>query len=322
MLGRWMRSTYSWHMDLQRRISEGKGEFLLFAVTPPRQAAAPARAQEIADATLDRLRPLGLDGLVLYDIDDESDRNAAERPFPFLPTMDPADYLVRHLAAWTSPVVVYRVVGRYTESNLRPWLGAQDPDRVLSVFVGASSRDKKVSTSLTRAQELRAEVGPDLLLGGVAIPERHTRRGDEHLRLLAKQAAGCSFFITQVVYDVNAAKNLVSDYRYECLARDLAPVPIVFTFTVVGSMKTLEFVRWLGVDVPRWIQNELSHAEDPLVASYEQALAAALELIAYCRRLAVPFGLNVESVSIRRAEIEQSVGLAARLQQELHRSGR
>jgi hypothetical protein len=46
----------------------------------------------------------------------------------------------------------------------------------------------------------------------------------------------------------------------------------------------------------------------------------ALDLIAYCRRLGVPFGLNVESVSIRRAEIEQSVSLAAQLGRELHRS--
>lgn len=79
-------------------------------------------------------------------------------------------------------------------------------------------------------------------------------------------------------------------------------------------------LRWLGVDVPRWIQNELRHADDTLDASFEQALATALELIAYCRRLGVPFGLNVESVSIRRTEIESSVNLAARLQAELRRS--
>jgi hypothetical protein len=30
---------------------------------------------------LERLRPVSLDGLVLYDIDDESDRNPEERPF-------------------------------------------------------------------------------------------------------------------------------------------------------------------------------------------------------------------------------------------------
>lgn len=68
-------------MDLRRRISERNGEFLLFAVTPHRQSTSPERAQEIADATLDRLRPLALDGLVLYDIDDESDRNSEQQPW-------------------------------------------------------------------------------------------------------------------------------------------------------------------------------------------------------------------------------------------------
>ncbi len=306
-------------MELAQRITERRGEFLLFAVTPPRATVSPQKAREIANITLQRLEPLGLDGLVLYDIDDESDRNPEERPFPFLPTMDPADWLTQHLDAWNTPVVVYRAVGKYPEADLRSWLGTQDPARLLSVFVGASSRDQQPATSLSRAQELRADVSPHLLLGGVAIPERHTSLGQEHLRLIAKQESGCSFFVTQVVYDINAAKDLVSDYRYECLDRGLSPVPIVFTFSVCGSLKTLEFLKWLGVHVPRWIENELTHADDTLDASYEQALATARELIAYCRRLGVPFGINVESVSIRRSEIESSVRLAEQLRQELHR---
>lgn len=314
-----MLVSYGPDVDLQRRIIEGQGEFLLFALTPPRQTASPKQAQEIAEITATRLQPLGVDGLILYDIDDESDRNPDERPFPFLPTMDPEDYLSRYLSTWNTPVVVYRAVGKYAEPELEAWLRAQEPDRRLSVFVGAASRDTPVATSLGRAQALRARTRPDLLLGGVAIPERHARNRDEHLRLLRKQAAGCSFFVTQVVYDVNAAKNLVSDYRYECLAQGVTPAPMVFTFSVCGSTKTLEFLRWLGVDVPRWIENELLHADDTLEASFEYALAAARELITYCRRVGVPFGINVESVSIRRAEIEASVDLAAQLRDELHR---
>jgi len=180
-------------------------------------------------------------------------------------------------------------------------------------MVGAASSGSAAPVTLAEAQALRAELNPDLLLGGVAIPERHSRRENEHLRLIAKQEAGCRFFVTQVVYDLNAAKNLVSDYRYECAARSLDPVPVVFTFSVCGSMKTLEFLRWLGVDVPRWIENDLRHATDPLAASLDQALATATELIDFCRQHEVPFGLNVESVSIRREEIEASVELAARL---------
>ena len=306
-------------MTLQLGTAARSGEFLLFAVTPPRLKTSPQEAAEIARITLERLRSLAIDGLVLYDIDDESDRNPEERPFPFLPTMDPADYLVRDLTGLEVPAIVYRAVGKYEEDGFRSWLEGQDPRRALAVFVGSSSRQKPVHISLSRAYELREEVQPELPLGGVAIAERHGRQGDEHLRLIAKQEAGCSFFITQIVYDVNAAKDLISDYHHECAARSLEPAPIILSFSVCGSLKTLEFLQWLGVTVPRWIENELRHADDTLDASYAQAVATAVDLIAFCRRLGVPFGLNVESVSIRKVEIEASVRLAARLGAELRR---
>lgn len=310
-------------MRLPERIRDRDGELLLFAVTPPRSTTTAERAAEVAQRTIARLEPLDLDGLILYDIDDESDRNAEERPFPFARTLDPADYLRDHLAStlerWDVPAIVYRAVGKYDPDELQGWLDEQDADRVLSVLVGASSHDKPVRTTLGEAQLMAATRRPDLVRGAVALPERHTRRGDEHLRLLAKQHDGCSFFVTQVVYDTNAAKNMVSDYHYECLVRGVQPAPIVFTITLCGSMKTLEFLEWLGVDVPRWIRNELSNADNTLDTSYEQALATCRDLIGFCRRLGMPFGLNVESVSVRRAEIEASVQLAAALQHELHR---
>lgn len=300
-------------MDLAKRIAAGKGDFVLFAITPPRQSTPADRFPEIARATVERLDHLDLDGLVLYDIDDESSRNPSERPFPFSPTVDPSEYRSDHFQSWRTPVIVYRAIGKYQREGLRLWLSEQDPSRTLTVMVGAASSSASGPVSLADAQALRAELNPELLLGGVAIPERHSRRENEHLRLISKQEAGCRFFVTQVVYDVNAAKNLVSDYRYACQLREMPPAPIVFTFSVCGSMKTLEFLRWLGVDVPRWIENDLRHSTNPLRASLEQAAATAAELADFCRRLEVPFGLNVESVSIRREEIEASVELAARL---------
>jgi hypothetical protein len=43
--------------------------------------------------------------------------------------------------------------------------------------------------------------------------------------------------------------------------------------------------------------------------------------VAYCRGLGVPFGINVESVSIRRVEIEASVRLAQQLRTQLTSDG-
>lgn len=282
---------------------------LLFGITPPRLSFAPERIREITEATLARLDTVDVDGLALYDIDDESDRNPEERPFPYLPTMDPAAYYAEYLGGWDRPAVIYRCVGKYSEAEFRTWLQTADTNRVLSVFVGASSKAKSVQTSLPQAQALRREHSPNLRLGGVAIAERP----DEHLRLIAKQEAGCTYFISQVIYNIDAAKNMVSDYYYTCRERQLEPKPVLFTLSVCGSVKTLAFLKWLGVDVPRWLENSLCHAEDTLAESYEHCLANARDLIAFCRKLGMPFGFLVESVSIRRVEIEASVALAREL---------
>lgn len=286
---------------------------LLFGLTPPRRSATPEEVDQIARVTLARLETLDVDALVLYDIDDESDRNPDERPFPYLPTMDPADFHADHLGAWHRPAIIYRCTGKYPEPALRDWLISTDPKRVASVFVGASSRTKDVHTSLPRAHALRREIRPDLTVGGVTISERHTRGLDEHLRMLAKQEQGCEFFVSQVIYDVDATKSMVSDYHYACQESGVGPRPIVFTLSVCGSLKTLSFLKWLGVGVPRWLENALRHAEDPLTESYDQCLANARELTTFCRRLGVPFGFNVESVSIRKVEIDASVALAGQI---------
>lgn len=283
---------------------------LLFSLTPPRRSETEERVKEIAGITLDRLAGLDLDGLILYDIDDESDRNAELRPFPYLPTLDPAGYYADHLGGWEHPTIIYRCVGKYAEDDLRDWLRDADRERMLGVFVGPSSRDKPVHTDLRRAHALHQEVRPDLPLGGVVIGERHSRSGDEHLRMLTKQERGCTFFVSQVIYHVNETKNLVSDYFYECRARELAPRTVIFTLSLCGSPKTLEFLRWLGVDVPRWLQNSIRYAGDPLTESYRQATAIARDLIDFCEHLGMPYGFNVESVSIRRAEIEATTELA------------
>jgi hypothetical protein len=83
--------------------------------------------------------------------------------------------------------VVYRAVTKDPRPELQTWIERQDPSRVLTVLVGAASRDAQPATSLAEAQTLCRDANPQLLGGGVAIPQRHRRRDDEHLRLLAKQ---------------------------------------------------------------------------------------------------------------------------------------
>ena len=95
------------------------------------------------------------------------------------------------------------------------------------------------------------------------------------------------------------------------------PVPMIVTFSPCGSEKTLDFMQWLGIAFPRWLQNDLRRSRDILETSVALAIRIGEELVEYAREHRIPLGINVESVSVRKAEIDASVALfhalAARL---------
>ncbi|HEX2954948.1 MAG TPA: methylenetetrahydrofolate reductase [Bacillota bacterium] len=304
-------------MNLKNGIKQAQSDILLYGITPPHRKNPPEKIGEIAQKTLTRLMPLDIDGLVIYDINDESDRNAEDRPFPYLPTMDPYIYLQDYLKPWTKPTVIYRCVGKYSGTELSSWLQSVEQKDVLTVFVGASSKEQKVKTTLHEAYEMRRKLDSSVPLGGVLIAERHTKHNSEHLRIEEKRAEGCSFFISQIFYNVDYTKSLLSDYYYHCQARGVPMVPVILTTSVCGSPKTLEFMKWLGIHIPRWLENEITHAADPLKESFRQCLQHVDEIIAFCRRHQIPFGFNVESVSNRLVEIEASVELAKEIRKRL-----
>lgn len=300
--------------ELLARTRDG---VLLYGLTPPRQTSTPEQADGIAAAALTRLRSVDIDGLILYDVDAEADRTEAPRPFPFMPMMDPARFLDRHLTDWVRPMIVYRAVGKYTGDELDHWLSTADRDRVLTVLVGAASRHQTVRTSLSEAYRRHAALARPPRMGGVVIAERHASSGTEHERMLRKQAAGCEFFVSQVCYDLDHTRDLLSDYTAGCRDQGLSPQPVVLTLAPCGSAKTLEFMTWLGIEVPRWLRAEITRG-DALAASYEQCVLNARALIAYCRRLDLPFGINVESLTNRKVEIDASIELAREIRDLLN----
>jgi hypothetical protein len=292
---------------LQTKIRQRQNGIVLYGITPPKANNSAEKIAEIARVQIERIAPLGVDGLVLYDIQDEAERTDVTRPFPFMATLDPLLYSREYLADLAIPKINYRCVGKYSAEELSADLVAMD--RGISVFVGAASREQHVNLSVTQAYALRREVNPALLVGGVAIPERHLLKNDEHLRVSRKVSEGCSFFITQCAYNVEAAKNFLSDYYYDCQKQGLAMVPIIFTITPCGSIKTLEFMKWLGISIPKWLENDLVHSGDILAKSLELCKGIFSEILSYAMEKGIPIGCNIESVAIRKDEIEASLQL-------------
>ncbi len=297
------------------KIKKRASDIVLYGITPPKKGTSEDKVAEISARQVERLKNQHVDGLVLYDIQDEKSRTAQERPFPFMETLDCYDYSQQHLQDLAIPKIIYRAVGKYSNNQLTDFLTQADPKEYLSIFVGAASKSQEVSLSINDAYKLKAASDSDVLLGGVVIPERHQAKGDEHLRVFNKIAQGCSFFVSQGVYDVNASKNFLSDYYYYGKENDIPLVPILFTLTPCGSAKTLQFMKWLGISIPKWLENDLIHAKDILQRSVDVSEQSYRELKAFADEKGIPVGCNIESVAIRKVEVDASIELLARVSQ-------
>jgi len=296
------------------KIRNRESGIIVYGITPPKAGTDDEKLTEIARKQLDRLKPLDIDGLILYDIQDEADRTSKQRPFPYLETLDAQYYSDTYLSELDTPRIVYRASGKYTKQELTSFLTSGQNNELLSVFVGAaSSTSDQGHLSLKQAYALKQQINPEMLLGGVTIPERHSKKGDEHLRVFNKIEQGCSFFVSQGVYDITASKNFLSEYYYYGREHNIPLQPILFTLTPCGSAKTLEFMKWLGISIPKWLENELINSGDILEKSVEYSAQNWAELKEFADEKNIPIGCNIESVAVRKVEVDASIELLKRV---------
>ncbi|MGM0881851.1 MAG: methylenetetrahydrofolate reductase [Bacillota bacterium] len=292
---------------LRESILNKKTGIITYGMTPPKVSNTAEKITEISQKQVKRLKNIDIDAFILYDVQEESDRIDEERPFPYMAMLDPETYSEQYLQELDIPKIIYRCVSKYSAAELTNWLKkSSDKDR-FSVFVGASSRQQQVTLELADAYQLSRQHNSGLTFGGVIIPERHMKKNDEHVRVVNKIKQGCSFFVSQATYNVEASKNFLSDYYHYCNELELEMVPILFNLAPCGSTKTLEFMKWLGISIPRWLENELKYSTDVLDKSIQLTNKIFEELLDFGLEKGIPVGCSVESVSTRKVEIEASI---------------
>ena len=124
-----------------------------------------------------------------------------------------------------------------------------------------------------------------------------------------KIESGCEFFVSQCVYDLMGAKRFLDDYEAFAKKHNKEMVPIIFTITPCGSIKTLEFMKWLGINIPAHLETRLKNSEDILEESVKLSKDIFEILYFYAKGKGIPIGCNVESVAIRKDEIDASISL-------------
>lgn len=297
--------------NLKTKFADSRRGVYLFGTTPPKKDTPAEQTHEIAAKLLQRLEHVEYDGLIVYDIQDESSRIDQPRPFPYTQTLDPRAYSKLLRETSNKPVITYKSVSQRNKADFNQWLeeawqqyGVRD-----TVLVGSPSSEGNIQLSLNDAYQTLAEHNHDFQLGGVTIAERHAAKGNEHGRLLAKSAQGCEFFVSQAVYDAQATIDMLSSYARSCHEQGIKPKRIILTFTPCGSEKTLEFMQWLGISVPEATRFRILDAEKPLKESIRICRNNLEQILEAVLPLDLPIGLNIESLTNRKEEIDASIRL-------------
>lgn len=303
------------------KIKSGESGIIIYGITPPKTQTSPEKIAEIAEKTIARLIPLDLDALVVYDVQDESARTSEERPFPFLTALDPLNFATGYLQDLKIPKIIYRPAGKFSNDELSEWLDELHQNNFYPVFVGVPAPDFPVKTTLPEAYKIWSKNAETSVIGAVTIPERHALLKDEDKRILDKVSCGVSYFISQCVFNLAYAKQIVEDLSCTCKKENKKLPTLIFTLTACGSAKTLHFMEWLGINVPEELKEGLKNSENILENSVNVCLNIASELADYCKERSIPFGFNIESVAIRKEEIEASIFLVNKINEMLHEKG-
>ncbi len=135
----------------------------------------------------------------------------------------------------------------------------------------------------------------DFFCGGITIPSRKI----ESERLLKKGSNGIEFFTSQVLYDGKKIKKMLKYYDDVCKENNVLPRRILLSFAPVSSKKNIDFLKWLGVEIPSQTEKRLTNKKTSMS---DESLEIASEILKSILNnneklgITVPIGLNVEHI--------------------------
>lgn len=295
--------------ELKARYNDINRGVYFIGTTPPKSDIPIDQVEAIAEKLLNRVSDIDVDGFIVYDIQDEASRTSIPRPFPFKSTHDPRLYSSLISQKSTRPVITYKSVGQSSPEEFNHWIDeAWDKYHVRDlVLVGSPSKENQVNLPLQDAYQLLAQNHNDFFTGGITIAERHASKGNEHERLIEKYQQGCNFFISQAIYNPQATIDQLTRYAIECKNLGIHPQRIILTFSPCGSKSTLEFINWLGVSVPEASVLRILNADKPLHESIRICSNSLQQILDAILPYDLPLGLNIESLTNRKEEIDGSI---------------
>jgi 5,10-methylenetetrahydrofolate reductase len=282
-------------MDLKSKILNPNIPVSFFEMVPP--VAGKPEALDSAMAEIARIQHLA-DAINLPEIHDES--RGGDRTFKFVERIEPRVLGGKIRKEFKLDVVLNRCV--VYEPDQVHWFQETEEKADVHNFIlvgGESSQIEYPGPSVIEtARDVRA-AGLHVALGGISIPSR----AQEVDRIRRKVAEGLCFFTTQVLFDSNDIVWLVQ--RLNGLE-----ARIFLSFAPVSHHRDIDFLRWLGADVPADLDRFLINVTAEEKPSHHRAEDAFERCLNLAQRILMdvfdnlppdppPLGINIEHINRR-----------------------
>jgi len=276
-------------VNLRDRLLNPSIPLTFFEIVPP--AAGKPEAIEATVAEVKKVRDL-VDAINLPEIHDES--RGTERTHRFIERVEPRVLGARISKDLSVEVVINRVVVHDPDSE--SWFRETSEKFGIHhiVLVGGESAEIKYPgpNPMEAAALMRSAAFP-ISLGGITIPSRP----NEADRIRSKNAAGISFFTSQILFDSNDIVWLIQRLNG-------VEARVFLSFAPVSHPRDLEFLRWLGADIPQnldrfLLQGEAGSTESCFERSLDLAQRILMDVFDNLPPDPPPIGLNVEHINQR-----------------------
>ena len=285
-------------MRFRDKVRKPKRPVVVYEILPPREKDGTLNSY--AEKISSLLSQTHIDAINIPEVHDENGRG--ERPVKSLERAEAREFgrlLQDNVGIET---IVNRVTVHKEMEMQKDWIKETfydyDIENLILVGGESSTIDYPGPSVNSTSEYITRDLNSgriDFFCGGIAIPSRKT----ESKRLLRKGSNGIEFFTTQVLYDSKKIKKMLKYYDKICKENNVLPRRMLLSFAPVSSEKNIEFLKWLGVEIPNSTERRLLNEESDMT---NVSLGIATEILNDILKnneklgITVPIGLNVEHI--------------------------
>ena len=285
-------------MRIRDKVKKPQRPVVAYEILPPREKDGTLNSY--AETISSLLSQTHIDAINIPEVHDEIGRG--DRPVTNQKRGEPREFGMLLQDIVGIEAIINRVVVHEPYEEQMRWIEETNTTYEIENMIIVGGESSKVDYPGPTVNEMLQTIakgynsnGGDIFCGGIAIPSRE----DESKNLIRKSEHGSEFFTTQVLYNAENIIKMINNYQSRCNELDTFPRRILLSFAPVSSQKNIEFLKWLGVEIPDDTERYLKGRPGSMT---ERSLDVAVEVLneildfITVNNLKVPVGLNVEHI--------------------------